>query len=157
MRQLSKRVLRAMLRISSLMFLLFLALPGTSTATPAAVVCHYTYGGEERTLSVLPTRNPYLVEPVAVGSYFQFKVVVQDAPADVAGVKIYTYADQEPILVLIHQASYPFAPHMNAPRELASTKLPAQSLPYGFTGRQWVYEPVRDGELQYWCEWKTTP
>jgi hypothetical protein len=23
---------------------------------------------------------------------------------------------------------------------------------YGFTGMQRVYEPVRDGELEYWCE-----
>jgi hypothetical protein len=23
---------------------------------------------------------------------------------------------------------------------------------YGFTGLQHVYEPMRDGELAYWCE-----
>jgi hypothetical protein len=82
---------------------------------------------------------------------------VQDAPADVAGVKIYTYAEREPTLVLVHQASYPYAPPVTTPHGTASQRPNSQSLPYGFTGRQWVYEPVRDGELQYWCEWKTTP
>jgi len=118
-------------------------------ATPQeAVLCHYTYGGEERTLSAQPVNSPYGVEPIAVGSYFQLRVVFQNKPADVAGIHIYTYADREPTLVLIHQASFPYPPRAQRGQP--------KSLPFGFTGRQTVFEPVRDGELQYWCEWKVT-
>jgi hypothetical protein len=111
-----------------------------------AVLCHYTYGGEERTLLAHPVDSPYGVEPIAVGSYFQLRVVFQKRPADVAGIHIYTYADREPTPVMIHQASFPYPPQAQRGR--------SKTMPYGFTGRQTVFEPVRDGELQYWCAWQ---
>jgi hypothetical protein len=103
------------------------------------VVCHYTYGGETRQLVALPVSSPYAVQGIAVGSYFHFRVVFQRQPADLASVKVYTYADLESGPTLIHQATYPYSPGMRS------------AAPYGFTGLHFVHEPVRDGELQYWC------
>ena len=131
--------------------LLFAALLATSIANAKpssnagdAVLCHYTYGGAENELVVPPTDSPYTVEPIAVGSYFQFKVVFQKSPADLAAIKIYVYADRDPVLVPLHQANYPYPPRQQ------------HKTGYGFTGKNWVYEPVRDGEMQYWCEMKNS-
>ncbi|MCK6395566.1 hypothetical protein [Zoogloea sp.] len=101
--------------------------------------CHVTYGGETRVHSARHVDSPYGVEAVAVGSYFLFKLVFQARPADIAGVRIYTYVDREQGPVPIHQASYP------VPR-------PGARGEHGFTGLQRVYEPVRDSELEFWCE-----
>ena len=108
-----------------------------------SVVCHYTYGGETKTLRAEPVRSGYTVDSIAVGSYFRFRVVSRNQPADLAAIKVYTYADRDDGPVLIHQATYPYPRHF------------AQSSLYGFTGLHHVYEPVRDGELQYWCEWRS--
>lgn len=109
-------------------------------ATPQ-VACHYSYGGETHTLRAAPSASPYNVDSVPVGSYFHFRVVLRTRPADLASVEVYTYADRdEDGLALIHQASYPFPPARQPGRQ------------YGFSGRHRVYEPVRDGELSYWCE-----
>lgn len=105
------------------------------------VACHYSYGGETHTLRAAPSASPYTVDSVPVGSYFHFRVVLRTRPADLASVEVYTYADRdEDGLALIHQASYPFPPARQPGRQ------------YGFSGRHRVYEPVRDGELSYWCE-----
>ena len=114
-------------------------------ALPAAaqqVACHYTYGGETKTLTARPADSPYRVPAIEIGSYFQFRVVVQTRPRDIAAIKVYTYAngeaDEGP--VLIHQATYAYPPR------------PGGDARYGFSGLQFVYETTRDGELQYWCE-----
>lgn len=114
-----------------------------------AVLCHATYGGETRTLTATPVSSPYAVEPMSLGSYFQLRVVFQKQPAELASIKIYTYADREPSPVIIHQASYPYPPTAQGKKGQKG-----RGLPYGFTGQQIVYEPIRDGELEYWCEWK---
>ena len=116
-----------------------LALP----AHAASVACHLTYGGETRIVSTEPTTAPATVAPVAIGSYFLFRIVFRDQPADLAGIKLTTFADRNEGPVVIHQATYPYPP----PTAAAG----------GFTGRHVVYEPVRDGELQYWCEMKEAP
>ena len=118
-----------------------LALAGTCFAGEA-VVCHYTYGGETKSLRAEPVGSAYTVDSIAVGSYFRFRVVFRNRPTDLASIKVYTYADRDDGPVLIHQATYPYPPRPSRP-------------PYGFTGLHYVYEPVRDGELQYWCEWRT--
>ena len=107
------------------------------------VACHYTYGGETKTLVTTPTASSYVVEPIAVGSYFLFRIVFRQAPADLAGIKLYTYADRDEGPTIIHQASHPYPP-------------PAATV-HGFSGLNFVYEPVRDGELLYWCEVKEKP
>lgn len=118
---------------------LFLLLALAAPAVSASVACHYTYGGETRTLVARPVESPYPVETIPVGSFFRFRVVFQAAPANRRSVKVYTYAAKDDSPTLIHQATYPYPPAR-----------PTGA--YGFTGLQSVYEPVRDGELQYWCE-----
>lgn len=115
------------------------ALAAVSAAAAEQVDCHYTYGGETRILSATPAASPYGVGTIAVGSYFRLRVVFQDQPADLASIRIYTYADADGGPVPIHQASYSYPPPS------------ASSARYGFTGLQRVYEPLRDGELEYWC------
>lgn len=102
------------------------------------VACSYTYGGEAKMLVAKPVESPYGVRTIAVGSYFRFRAVFQKSPADLASIKVYTYADRDEGPVLIHQASFPYPP--------------STAGKYGFTGLQFLYEPMREGELQYWCE-----
>jgi hypothetical protein len=104
------------------------------------VLCHYTYGGETRVLAAPPVSSPYGVKAIKVGSYFHFRVVFQNAPADLASIKVYTYSDGDDGPVPIHQATFPYPP---ARQQAAS---------HGFSGLHSVYETVRDGEFQYWCE-----
>ena len=104
------------------------------------VICHYTYGGETRELVAPPVSSPYSVKAIDVGSFFHFRVVFQKKPTDIAAIKIYTYADRDDGPLLIHQATFPYP---SASR---------RKTPYGFTGLHFVHEPVRDGELQYWCQ-----
>lgn len=119
--------------------LVLLALASPTALAADAVACHYSYGGETKTLVARPVKSPYGVGSIPIGSFFRFRVVLQAEPADLRSVNIYTYADQDDSPVLIHQATYPYPPGRSRG-------------PYGFTGRQSVYEPTRDGELQYWCE-----
>jgi hypothetical protein len=107
------------------------------------VDCHLTYGGETRLISAAPVVSPYEVKATAIGSYFLFRIVFRKEPADLAAIKIYTYADRNEGAAIIHQATWSWPP-------------PAASA-HGFTGLNFVYEPVRDGELQYWCEFKDGP
>jgi hypothetical protein len=116
-----------------------LALP----AEAASVACHVTYGGETRVIAAQATSAPYTVAPVAIGSYFLFRIVFREHPADLAGIKLYTYADRDTGPTIIHQASHGYPP----PAGTAN----------GFSGLNFVYEPVRDGELRYWCELKDAP
>jgi len=106
------------------------------------VRCHVGYGGETRVLRAEPVASPYGVAPTSVGSYFLFRIVFERPPAQSGVVKLYTYADRDEGAVPIHVAEYP---------------LPlAKGGRFGFTGMQRVYEPVRDGELEYWCELGTS-
>lgn len=118
-----------------------LALLGIACLAQAApeVRCHVDYGGETRLVRSGPSPTPYTVAPVAIGSYFLFRLVVEAEPRETAAVKLYTYADRDEGAAPIHQASFPYPPTPVVGR-------------YGFTGLQAVYEPLRDGELQYWCE-----
>ncbi len=102
------------------------------------VACHVTYGGETQILAARPVASPYGVPAVPIGSYFRFRVVFQKEPADLAAIKVYSYADRDDGPVPIQEATYPYPP--------------AAGGRYGFSGLQFVYEPLRDGELQYWCE-----
>lgn len=115
------------------------AMAAASAASADQVVCRYSYGGETHTLAARPVASPYRVPAVAVGSYFQFRVVFQKEPADLASIKIYAYADLDSGATPIHQATYPYPPPAGGDGR------------FGFTGLHFVYEPMRDGELQYWC------
>ena len=121
-----------------------LALPAAA-ASAEPVLCHYTYGGETRTLAASQVASPYAVKAIDIGSFFHFRVVFEKPPADLASIKVYTYADRDDGPLLIHQATFPYPPSTRA------------GAPYGFSGQQAVHEPVRDGELQYWCELAKSP
>lgn len=122
-----------------------LSLLTTPAGHAAPVLCHYTYGGETRTLVTPAVSSPYAVKAIDIGSFFHFRVVFQNKPADIASIKIYTYADRDDGPLLIHQAIFPY---LQARRG---------GTPYGFTGLHFVYEPMRDGELQYWCQFAPVP
>ncbi len=107
-----------------------------------AVVCHVDYGGESQAIAAPPVSSPYAVTGVEVGSYFLFRVVNQTAPPDLASVKVYTYANHDTAAAPIHQAQFSWTEVARPPSQGG----------HGFTGLHWVYEPVRDGELRYWCE-----
>lgn len=112
----------------------------TTSVLADSVVCHLTYGGATQQIETRPTASAYTVKPVAIGSYFLFRVVFRDQPADLAGIKLYTYANRDEGPAILHQASYPY------PLDNAASG--------GFTGENRIYEPLRDGELLYWCELK---
>ena len=121
--------------------LLLLAALTCGMAQAETIACHVSYGGETQVIRAQPTTVPYTVAPISIGSYFMFRLVFERQPPGLAAIKIYTYADRDPPqgAVLLHQADYLYTP--------------AQNGRYGFTGLQRVYEPIRDGELYYWCGW----
>ena len=122
--------------------LLLLATLTCSLAQAETVACHVSYGGDTQVITAQPVATPYTVAPASIGSYFMFRLVFERHPPGLAAIKLYTYADREPPqgAVLLHQADYLYPPPKNGG--------------YGFTGLQRVYEPIRDGELYYWCELK---
>jgi hypothetical protein len=120
------------------------------SAQAESVVCHLNYGGETWHIEAQPSTTPYTVAPTPVGSFFLFRIVFRQEPAGLASIKLYTYADRESGPLLIHQASYAYP--------LGTTADPAAILRgavNGFSGLNFVYEPQRDSELQYWCELNT--
>lgn len=126
------------------LLLLLAALVG-NLAHADTVACHVSYGGETQVITAQPAATPYTVAPIAIGSHFLFRLVFERQHADQAAIKLYTYADREPPqgAVLLHQADYLYPP---PPVDKRHGR-------YGFTGLQRVYEPIRDGELIYWCGW----
>lgn len=119
--------------------LLLLILGQTAWAAPQ-LACHYSYGGETRTLlrpRLASVSEAYAQRAEPIGSYFLFRPVFE--PDE---IKLYTYVDAPDGPALIHQARYTRA---------AATRVAGRA---GFTGEQHVYEPIRDSELTYWCEIK---
>lgn len=117
------------------------AVAWAGTPVHRAVTCHVNYGGETQRIDVPATAAPHEVKAVEVGSYFLFRVVNTLGAHVQPQVKVYTYASHERGPAPVHQASYSAAQVRRGGAAGA-----------GFTGLQWVYEPVRDGELTYWCE-----
>jgi hypothetical protein len=104
-----------------------------------SVHCHIIYGGENFSVFARPSSDPYHVTGQKIGRYFEFKAAYITAPAGFAAISLYVYATASGESVLIHQAK--FAPEVtNA------------AAPWGFSGFNYVYEPSKSSELQYWCE-----
>ncbi|WP_205854795.1 hypothetical protein [Piscinibacter defluvii] len=118
-------------------FLLGAAMPAPAWAAGEQLVCAVTYGGQTQTLRAAPVASPYGVQATAIGSYFLFRPVFERPPGGAATLKIYIYADAEGGPVPLHVAEFAYP-------------VKAQGR-HGFTGLQRVYEPMRDGELEYWC------
>lgn len=115
--------------------------PSARAALAETVACHVSYGGETRVLQASPVLSPYAVAVEKVGSYFLFRVVFQKQPADLAAIKVYVLAAGDNGPTPIHQATYTYPPAV------------VKAAPGGFSGLNHVYEPLRDGELSYWCAW----
>lgn len=113
-------------------------LVASAGAQAGDVRCHVIYGGEEWIVDAAPTATPYKAANQKIGRYFEFKVVQAELPSVGRFVRVYTYGISTGDAVLIHQASFrpPFDP---------------QPGDWGFTGLQYVYEPSKSSELQYWC------
>ena len=103
------------------------------------VTCHIIYGGENFTVAARPTSEPYAVKGEKIGRYFEFKVSYVNTPVDLAALSVYVYSIASGESVLLHQAKYP-AEVSNAPGK------------WGFTGFNYIYEPSKSSEIQYWCE-----
>jgi hypothetical protein len=108
-------------------------------AMASGVRCHVVYGGEDFTVDAAPTSDPYRVEAVKIGRYFEFKLVYAKLPVTGESIKAYVYGVSTGVPVPIHQATWrpPFDARNDA---------------YGFTGFHSVYEPNKSSEIQYWCE-----
>ncbi len=113
-----------------------------SGVSRAEIRCHYEYGGQATILEVAPDVDPYRAPVLKIGSYLMFRVVWQTTPPAHAAVHTYVYVDTGDAPIILQQGSWSL-PQINAAH-------------YGFTGRQRVYEPARDSELQYWCESSAT-
>lgn len=117
-----------------------LALSGWMNAQAQAVRCHVHYGGEDQVFTAHPSAQPERVPATPVGSYFMVRIVNTLADPRQPAVKVFVYANHDSGPAPIHVAAY--RPHQVRQRAASG----------GFTGLQQVYEPVRDGELAYWCE-----
>ncbi len=123
---------------------------GSASASPARghrpqVACELHYGGDTVHVRSRPTPDPYRVPTREIGSYYLFRLVAQDRPADTAHIHAYTYADLPQGPTLIHQFSLPWREALR------------RNGPDGFTGWQRVHEPMRDGELLYRCRLEQAP
>ncbi|RIX43527.1 MAG: hypothetical protein D3M94_16390 [Rhodocyclales bacterium GT-UBC] len=113
---------------------------GCASAHADRIVCHLNYGGMTQEIEARPSASPYLVAPSPVGTFFLFRIVWRDTPTDLAGIKLYTYANRDEGPAILHQASYPYP-------------LPVERHD-DFTGEQRIYEPIRDSELAYRCAFR---
>jgi hypothetical protein len=116
-----------------------LALLAAGPAFADQVSCHIIYGGENFSVVAQPTDDPYRVEGRKIGRYFEFKAAYVTQPADLAAISLYVYATASGESVLIHQVKF-------------AAGVANGAAPWGFTGFQYVYEPSKSSELQYWCE-----
>ena len=116
-----------------------LALASTD-ADASGVRCHIIYGGENFTIDATPTNDPYRVEDVKIGRYFEFKLVYAQSPVTGESIKAYVYGVSTGVPVPIHQATWrpPFDARADA---------------WGFTGFHSLYEPSKSSEIQYWCQY----
>jgi hypothetical protein len=120
----------------------YLGLLGLLLAAPVladSVNCHIIYGGENFTVAAKPTDDPYQVSGQKIGRYFEFKAVYVASPAEFAAISLYVYGTSSGESVLIHQSKF-------------ASSVSNTAAPWGFTGFNYVYEPSKSSELQYWCE-----
>jgi hypothetical protein len=122
----------------SIVVLIAAALPAT-VAAASRLRCQLDQGGETRVVEATPVRDPYGVASIDIRDNFRFKAVVVGDARRVDYVKLYTYyvTDRRP--VLLHVARY------EAP---VAQVTPASS---ALTGRQFVYSPRLERELQFGC------
>jgi hypothetical protein len=113
-------------------------LPAASIAA-ARLDCEINQGGRSETLHFGPATNPYEVKAVSINERFSFKAVMIERGDKVEYISLYVYYLPPRGPILLQQAKY-LAP-------IAQPYPAAGSL----TGRQYLYSPRLERELQYEC------
>lgn len=111
-------------------------LPATLLAAPV-LRCQIDQGGITRMLDVTPTDDPYRVKAIDINGRFRFKAVMIGDARQVEYIKLYTYDQAMRQPALLHMATY-LTPAVSVP-------------PASLTGRNFVYAPDLERELQYQC------
>ena len=114
------------------------ALPIAPAAAPR-LRCEVDQGGKTQTIEVAPVSDPYGVQGIDINGRFRFKAVLVGAADRVDYVALYTWYLGDGRPVLLHEAKY------QAP---AARPDPP---PAALTGRQYLYAPGLERELQYGC------
>lgn len=101
--------------------------------------CQIDQGGSTRMLEFAPVSDPYSVRAIDINGRFRFKAVVIGDARHIEYIKLYTYSQTRRQPVLLHVAKY-MAP-------VALPQAPFDAL----TGRQYLYSPQLEREMQYGC------
>ena len=114
------------------------ALPITSAAAPR-LRCEVDHGGETQTIEVAPVSDPYGVQGIDINGRFRFKAVLVGTAERIDYVALYTWYLGDGHPVLLHEAKY------QAPEARPDPP------PAALTGRQYLYAPGLEREIQYGC------
>ncbi|HTJ97552.1 MAG TPA: hypothetical protein VL381_08790 [Rhodocyclaceae bacterium] len=101
--------------------------------------CEISQGGEMYRIEMRPVKDPYSVKPIDIGSHFRFKAVVIGDEQHIEYINLYTYYKTEQQAVLLQSAQF-FVPTAQVMAE-----------PSALTGKQYLYSPLLERELQYGC------
>ena len=127
------------MRLPTRLLFAWLLAPGwaCSNAIAGTVLCDVDYGGVRQQLVVKPAADPYALPTMPFGSHFRLRVLLVETPADLARIRIDTFAEGDKHMTPLHVGTWPL------PKVAGD-----------FTGQQRIYEPLRDGELLYRCAWE---
>ena len=114
------------------------ALPVALAAAPK-LRCEVDQGGTTQTIEVAPVSDPYGVQGIDINGRFRFKAVVVGDADRVDYVALYTWYLGDGRPVLLHEAKY---------QTPAARPDPPPAV---LTGRQYLYAPGLERELQYSC------
>jgi hypothetical protein len=114
------------------------ALPVALAAAPK-LRCEVDQGGTTQTIEVAPVSDPYGVQGIDINGRFRFKAVLVGDADRIDYVALYTWYLSDGRPVLLHEAKY------QAPEARPDPP------PAALTGRQYLYAPGLERELQYGC------
>jgi len=127
--------------VSSALLMGALTLWGLPIAPAAAprLRCEVDQGGKTQTIEVSPVSDPYGVQGIDINGRFRFKAVMVGAADRIDYVALYTWYLSGERPVLLHEAKY------QAPEARPDPP------PAALTGRQYLYAPGLEREIQYGC------
>jgi len=114
------------------------AVPISPAAAPR-LRCEVDQGGKTQIIEVAPVSDPYGVQGTDINGRFRFKAVLVGDADRIAYVALYTWYLSDGRPVLLHEAKY------QAPEARPDPP------PAALTGRQYLYAPGLERELQYGC------
>jgi hypothetical protein len=121
-----------------LMAMTLLFLPSAPAASPR-LRCEVDQGGKTQTIEVAPVSDPYGAQGIDINGRFRFKAVLVGAADRIDYVALYTWYLDDGRPVLLQEAKY------QAPEARPDPP------PAALTGRQFLYAPGLERELQYGC------